>query len=296
MRLRSAIALSIVSAGLGASLVACFDLFHSTSGILDACQLDAGACADGGTDFCAWSSSTAYANAATACTWLDTCDGAFEDNDFGECMVRALLVYDCAASSNHVSGNQKAMWDALWQAKSCQDVARIVSPGAPPTCPPQEFGCNANTRFNCGDGGRPLLDSCTLWGQSCDKNLGCQGCLGCFDAADDAGDAGTCTPSDTATCDADIATSCPAGVPESVNCAELLHQPYTCKPGPISPSLGTTSPCYVDAGADAACVEACSANTLTACARGVPFTFDCAGTIDASCAGGEGGPASCVFQ
>lgn len=295
MRLRRAIALSIASAGLGAGLVACFDLFHSTSGILDACEIDAQACTDAGTDFCAWDAGTAYVNAGIACTWLDTCEGAFEDNDFGECIVRALLAYDCAASTNHVSGQTKAMWDELWQAKSCDDVARIVSPGAPPMCPPNKFGCNSTTRFACTDAGAALLEVCPLWGQGCDPNAGCQGCLGCFD--DDAGEAGACVPADAATCQGDLATSCPSGVTETVNCAELLQQSNTCHSGPLNPSRGATSPCYVDAGSDAACVEGCSANNvLTACARGVAISFDCAGNIDASCVGGDGGPASCVFQ
>jgi hypothetical protein len=276
-------------------------LFHSTSGILDACELDAASCTEAGTDFCAWDAGTAYTNAAIACTWLDTCEGVFEDNDFAECMVRALLAYDCSASANHVVGRTRDMWDALWRAQSCADVDRIVFVGVP-TCKGTGKGCTTDllTRVDCvQDGVRPLVDSCPLWGQTCDQNGGCEGCLGCFDG----GEAGACTPGTAATCSGDIATSCPAGVLETINCAQLLQQQGTCNAGPLTQSLGATSPCYVDAGADAdadagaaGCVESCNGNVVTACTRGTTLTLDCAGTIDAACAGGDGGPASCVFR
>jgi hypothetical protein len=301
MRLRAAITLSIVSASLGAGLVACFDLFHSTSGILDACQLDAEACAGdasgdagGPTDFCAWTSATAYQNAGIACAWLEACESPLEHNDLGDCMLRALLAYDCAANlGNPVSDGTKQLWDALWQAKSCADVDLVVFPKGVQACPAgQRPGCQSNspTRVYCVDGGRPAAaENCELWAQTCDPTLGCKGCLGCFDSgAGDAGDAGavgTCTPDVSATCDAGTAISCPAGLVENINCDELLQQTGGCNPGPITSPTGPdpTSPCYIDASThDAGCVGGCSGTTLTGCAHGVSYTTDCS-MIDAGC-------------
>ncbi|HTQ45502.1 MAG TPA: hypothetical protein VMI75_22240 [Polyangiaceae bacterium] len=301
MRLRAAIVLSLVATGLGAGLVACFDLFHSTSGILDACQLDAEACASdasgdapGPTDFCEWTSTTAYQNAGVACAWLEACEAPLEHNDLGDCMLRALLAYDCEANPDHpVSGGTKQLWDALWQAKTCADVDRVVFPKGVQACPQgPRPGCQSNspTRVYCVDAGRPAAaENCELWAQTCDPSLGCVGCLGCFDSDGDAGDAGdadTCTPDASATCSNGTAVSCPSGLVESINCDELLQQTGGCNPGPLTPPADPTSPCFIDAGAqdagDAGCVGGCSGNTLIGCARGVSYTTDCS-LIDARC-------------
>jgi hypothetical protein len=324
MRLRTAIALSVVSAGLGASLVACFDLFHSTSGILDACQLDAEACVDAGTNFCAWDSGTAYTNAGIACAWLEACETPFDHHDFGDCMFRALLAYDCNANTAHPTGTAKQMWDELWQARSCADVNRVVffPNGAAQSCPQGKtgYGCETNgidggltTQVYCVDGGGPpaAAENCALWNQTCDPdNAGCVGCLGCYS---DEGDGGGCAPDTMAMCSDGGATSCPAGVPETINCTELLQQPNACNPGPLSMPTDPTSPCYVDAGSTAedagldaesdappSGCESCNGTIVTGCARGVAFTFDCA-TIDAGCVSvqtpdGVTHGAACAFQ
>jgi hypothetical protein len=300
MRLPAAIVLSVVSAGLGAGLVACIDLFHSTSGILDACELDAASCTEALPDLCAWEAGTASANAALACTWLNKCEGTFE-YDFGECMVRARFAYDCnvVVTNNGLTSATKQAWLDLLQAKSCDDVHLAMFRGGRFTCPADAgaaLGCDDVTRFSCSEGGAlPYGDSCALWNETCNANGGCVGCLGCVDA----GDAGPCTPDASATCMGDIAISCPSGVLEAIDCNELLQQPGTCNSGPLPQALDPTSACYFDAGATDAggCVETCNANnSLTACPRGTTLNVDCAGTIDAACAGGNGGPASCVFQ
>lgn len=326
MRLRRAIALSIASAGLGAGLVACFDLFHSTSGILDACEIDADGCNDVAppTDFCTWDSSTAYTNAGIACAWLEACQTPFDHHDFGDCMFRALLAYDCNGSTAHPTGTTKQMWDALWQAKGCEDVNRVVffPAGGAQSCGVntgygcQRLGGDAGlfTQVYCVDGGTvAAAENCSLWNQTCDPNtVGCVGCLGCYG---DDGEAGVCTPDGGATCSSDgVASSCPAGVPVSFNCVELLQQSNSCNAGSPSNPVDPTSPCYVDsgsatgdAGADAdsggaagQCAEMCSNTRVTGCARGVAFTFDCA-MIDAGCQSvvtpdGVMHGAACAFQ
>jgi hypothetical protein len=288
MRLRAAITLSVLSAGLGAGLVACFDLFHSTAGILDACQLDAEECVDAGTNFCAWESGTAYTNAGIACAWLEVCQTPFDHHDFGDCMFRALLAYDCNANSNHPTGATKQLWDALWQARSCADVNRVVFfPGsvAQPCGGRTGYGCQTQagdagfvTQVYCLDGDAAAAENCTLWNQVCDLNTsGCVGCLGCYP---DEGEGGACAPDNPASCDGGVATSCTSGAPVSINCAELLPQAKSaCNEGPLSPTADPTGLCYVDAGG---CTESCNGTHVTGCARGVSFTFDCA-TIDAGC-------------
>jgi hypothetical protein len=307
MRLRAAIAFSVASAGLGAGLVACFDLFHSTSGILDACELDAEACGDAAppVDFCTWEGGMPQTAAAIACTWMSTCEGTFEDNDFGECMVRALLAYDCQANPNNpVNGPTKQAWLDLLQAKSCADVDRIVFPGGLSSCPDTGtgLGCDGITRVLCAQAGaRAYGENCAMWNQTCDRNQGCIGCLGCFAGTD----AGACAPDASAACNGDIATSCPNGALETIDCHELLRQSGTCNPGPLA-QRDPTSPCYLDAGApdsngaadagDAggACAEKCvPGNSVTTCARGVAGTFDCS-SIDAGCQQ-DGATAACAF-
>lgn len=298
MRLRSAIVMSVVSAGFGAGLVACFDLFHSTSGILDACQLDADACNDAGPpeDFCSWEAGTPQTAAAIACTWMGTCEGTFQFDDFGECMVRALLAYDCQANpSNPVSGPTKQAWLDLLQAKSCADVDRIVFPGGVALCPDSGTGagCDGVTRVFCSEpGARPFGENCALWDQTCD-NGDCAGCLGCFAGSD----AGTCAPDASASCSGDIATSCPNGALETIDCHELLQQSGTCNPGSLPLQDDPTSPCYLDAGADdsGGCTETCSGDNkeVTTCTRGVTNVFDCT-SIDASCQQ-QGASPTCVF-
>ena len=127
-----------------AGLVACFDLFHSTAGLHDACDLDAAACADdaaspdaapAGTDFCSWSPAQARDNATHACAWLGACESPLGHDAFGPCMVDALLAYDCTANPNHPSrGKGHTFWDCLWQVGSCADVTACVFPGGAPTC------------------------------------------------------------------------------------------------------------------------------------------------------------------
>ncbi len=292
MRLRTALSLSVVSAAFGASLVACFDLFHSTSGILDSCELDSATCGDAAppVDFC--DGGTPYTNAALACTWIDTCEGPFENNDFGECVVRALLAYDCNANQNNeVSGPTKQAWIDLLHATSCADVDRVVFGGSVPTCQNAGSGCSGATRAFCPDAGaRAFGENCAMWNQTCDSNLGCVGCLGCFSGTD----AGACTPDASATCTGDVATSCPAGALETVDCHEILQQTGTCNQGPLT-GQDPTRACSVDAGeAGAGCAEGCTGSLVTACARGATFTFDCS-SIDAGCQQ-DGATAACAFS
>jgi hypothetical protein len=184
---------SVVVGLAAAPLAACFDLFHSTSDLLTACQVDASApgClspeagplppeagpsdagSDGPVDFCAWSHSEAKAHAAHACAWLGACEGPTGGNAFGPCMVQALLAYDCTANPNHRSrGRARALWDCLWRATTCGDVDRCLVPGGSPGCRGPGTGCGtgptADVRFECISADAPTRrENCALWGQTC---------------------------------------------------------------------------------------------------------------------------------
>lgn len=346
MRLRvwSAVSLAVASAGL----VACFDLFHSTSGILTECQLDAQACDDGGarvdaatdagTDFRTFTPDQAVANAQHACAWLGACETPLGSNAFGTCMFDALLAYDVGANPNHpVRGETHALWDCLWQVQSCADVARCVFPAAPPVCGSSGdytacgnaggVQANASVRIECVDGGLAVGENCALMGRTCASNGASAICAG---AAGDAGlacmyddctgtrlhrcggggvdlgidcasngsgqcagfpsdtnpawvacvasgDAG-CAASTTVQCSGGYATSCASGVTEVIDCTELLQvldpTTTTCMPGPLPNPFDWTSPCVV---ADGGCTaDSCDAGSVVGCARGAPYTVNCA--------------------
>src|SRR5580700_684311 len=88
--------LLLVAASGGAALgpSAC-DLFHSTN-FATLCDVNPSAapCTDArvdsglaGTNFCAWTPTTARANATHACAWLSACELPLGSNDFGPCMI-----------------------------------------------------------------------------------------------------------------------------------------------------------------------------------------------------------------
>src|SRR5580698_2113186 len=131
MRPRSAAAWVVACALPGA--YACVDLFHSTSDVLDKCQLDAAACP---LDFCAPASSqTAESSAEHACAWLGACESPIGGNAFGPCMVQARLAFDCKLNPNHpVKGQVHALWECLARVKTCSDVRECIVPGTPATC------------------------------------------------------------------------------------------------------------------------------------------------------------------
>jgi hypothetical protein len=279
---------TIALAGLGATLAACFDLFHATGDVVTACALDAQTPGCGppaqetgtgaGSDFCAWSHADALAHARHACAWLGACATPKGRNAFGTCMVQALLNYDCAANPNHRSkGTTHDLWDCLSRVQTCGDVSACVfPPGAPTgddaggTCTQRE--CYGSELRWCTDAGDVGID--------CAGN-GAQRCGG-FPSAGDAqwlacvaeGDGGTCTPSKVAQCSAGFALSCPSGVPETIDCRALLGTPGSCVAGQLVPEFDWTGPCAVTPPLCTA--DSCADGGVTGCARGAPFWIDCA--------------------
>ncbi len=183
---RTAAKVAGISLLLMASAVACRDLFHSTSDILNACDIDAqtpGCAPDAAIDFCQWTPKEARRRAAHACAWLGACETPMGRNAFGPCMFQALLAYDCEANPNHpTQGKARALWACLANASGCGDVDACIFPGGREVCRASGSACgtaggapgsNADVRFECdgnghgGVGSRPGGENCALWGQTC---------------------------------------------------------------------------------------------------------------------------------
>ncbi|MGA2451836.1 MAG: hypothetical protein ABTD50_24565 [Polyangiaceae bacterium] len=113
------------------------------------------------------------------------------------------------------------------------------------------------------------------------------------------GDTSCPSPSLTVQCDGGVATSCPTGVAETIDCTALLGVAGACVSGALDPPFDWTSPCRVT-------VPQCStdgcddAGNLLGCMRGATITVDCqelglgpcmpveldAGVTSAACTGG----------
>jgi len=335
---------------LGAcTLPACVDLFHSTSDIRTACEIDAAACASdsdtaatavASVDLCA-APDVARQNAAHACAWLGACDSPMGGNAFGSCMVQALMAFDCGANPNHVVlGAARQQWACLAQAASCMQVQECIFPDGPPGCTaPATTACgeghpeggvgNTAVRIECADSGptRVGAENCALWGETCIADGGSASCgenaagLVCDGSAvdsciatqvswcglsggesgidcagngagscrkvtanqaawvscvpvSDADDAGECSPTLEVGCQDGVAQSCPTGVPETLDCAALLGDPSACNEVSLDPPFDWTSPC--DLRPSQCDADTCDGSVLTGCARGAPFSVDCA--------------------
>jgi hypothetical protein len=254
------------------ALAACADLFHSTSEILNACELDATACADAQrepdaprppADFCKWTPSEALARAKDACAWLSACQRPLGGNKVGTCMARALLAYDCAANPNRrVKGRAHELWDCLSQAKSCDAVAACVFPVGTPSCEDDAgnfagcgTGANRAARLECAPG-RPkaLGESCAAAGQIC-VNATCT-------------TEGACAASG---CAGTVLKQCDAGVSLGLDCESFGGQ--RC----VEAEAGAPS-CLAERGdsctptVDIACLDG---GRASACPSGVRETVDC---------------------
>ena len=143
--------------------------------------------------------------------------------------------------------------------------------------------CDCTNLHKCTDAGDVGIDCAGNGAQQCGSSEpGRQSWAACLPSGD-AGRARRCVGDVRG----GIATSCPAGRIETIDCLELLSSTAACNPGPLSPAFDWTSPCAIvaDASADASpdggpdaggCTESCSGTTLTGCYRGAAFQLDCA--------------------
>jgi hypothetical protein len=303
MRRDVALALSVTSMGLGAGLVACFDLFHPTDDILTACQLDKTACNEAGaeagsdaeTSFCTWDETAANETAEHACAWLGACEGPFGQNALGPCMFEALLAYDCKANPAHpFSGERRDRWDCLASATSCVAVDACIFPGSSVNCSGIGTACgndggNENVRVNCPDGGRGYGENCALWGQTCASVAG----SAAFCAGNN-GQAGlSCSAADSCEPKNGRVHSCDGG-DVGIDCATNGAGRCSGFPAADAPSWVACMP-VLDAGA--ACTPSmsvtCQNGVAYSCPAGVAETLDCAALLGDSlgCTPGQLHPA-----
>jgi hypothetical protein len=312
MRARRGIGGGAAAIAAGAALVACFDLFHSTSDIETACALDASrdGCAPPSipqavdTDFCAWSPAEAQEHAVHACSWLGACETPMGNNAFGPCSFRALMAYDCAANPNHrARADAHRLWDCLQRVRSCGEVDACVFGGGPPLC--GEAGaytvCTtspqpAAVRVQCGGDGAGVLsrafgENCALWGQTCAEGPGGTACAGEASGL-------SCTNTDRGCSSSSLLHWCEASADGGaardlgIDCAS--NGAGACGGFPVpSPAYWTACKAETDAApgtADCApdASATCDNGRAVSCPSGVVETLDCATLLHAPSACNEG--------
>jgi hypothetical protein len=153
---------------------------------------------------------------------------------------------------------------------ACDNVDASPSPGE----------CDNNTETGhgairwCEDGGEVSIECAGNGKGRCDgfPDASAARWLACV-AESDAGAAGQCSPSRAVTCSSGgVATSCPSGVMETIDCTHILRQPNACSGAGLDPPFDWTSPCTLGSPCPQ---DSCDGGILTGCARGAPFRVDC---------------------
>jgi hypothetical protein len=271
----------------GASVMACFDLFHSTNFETGSCALDGAACEDAAAvppvlD----AGATPRELAQHACAWLGACAGAAADDAFGPCMFRATLAYDdTVAPSRPVIGAARLFWSCLASATSCAEVLACADPNGV-QCQATADGylqCDDSTTpapiVTCSpsDGGSvppPALESCTPLGQSCllvGTVAACSGaseaCASAGVSCDDAGNLHDCDPEGGPF---DLGVSCASfGAGACVTVGSGLS---------ACTAIGVPGSCA--ATSDVACEDG---GFVTGCPAGAPETVNCQAVLGLGC-------------
>lgn len=286
--MRRRVVFAVITGSFVASAIACVDLFHSTSDVKSLCEMDASdpRCLDGGDaapqDLCAPDAGAAQTRAMKACAMLSACAHPAGHNKTGECMVDAILAYDCAANPNRKPiGKTKAFWLCMQNAQTCADVVKCVYPQSTVQCGNGGFiGCSQaidpdsgtrvdpDTRVDCYAAANPAPgENCASHGQTCDslspdasnndaRCLGPKGrvCTG----------TGGCVGTQLSVCD-------DAGFDNGYDCADFgAGSCYT---------LGASTACKPTGTGTCASTNdvTCTAGNVVAqgCVTGIPETVDC---------------------
>ncbi len=193
----------------------------------------------------------------------------------GDASASAVRV-ECSDAGLH--GENCALWGEACNSTSTGGAcgvggATACADGGPPSaCSGSTLACsNGQIAFDCSGNGS---QACTPAAPS--PAVG----LACFPV--DAGTGERCMPDAMATCAGGVASSCPTGVPETLQCGTLLSLGDTnaaCTSGPLGAGFDWTSPCALtppECTADA-CGDGGSGPTLVGCVRGAPTALDCVG-------------------
>ena len=166
---------------------------------------------------------------------------------------------------------------SLW-AQSCvaNDAGAACGPGGTPIdCSVYKTTCSGPqwTIHVCAvDGGAQSGVDCAFSGSGTCNSFppGDVRWVACIPETTDASAA--CDASLAIACTGGVAHSCPTGVAETVDCASLLGEADACAGGSVAGGFDWTSGCSLGTACPA---DSCDGGTLTSCARGAPFTFEC---------------------
>jgi hypothetical protein len=163
-----------------------------------------------------------------------------------------------------------------------------VCAGSPSPCAVEAgTSCTTSTQLqDCETGDAGAIDL----GVDC-TSVGAGACVAGAPAACAAtGDAG-CAPSTTVTCDSNgVATACPSGVVEAVDCRALLGA-ASCDPTGEGRAWDVARACTAGTCAS----DSCQGTMLASCGRGVTFRIDCATVGLGACRlGALSGRAACA--
>jgi hypothetical protein len=158
-----------------------------------------------------------------------------------------------------------------------------ADPGDAGACPVSSVSCEGSHLHDCSSGSVDVgFDCASNSAGACAKFSGADGgqWISCVAAGD-----GGCTPDPTVTCAEGYASSCPSGVPETLNCQEIFQtvDAGVCNAAATTSGSGWANGCQVTPPACA--VDGCNKDTLTGCdlVHGGSFTFDCS-TLGKTCA------------
>ncbi len=184
---------------------------------------------------------------------------------------------ECADGGSSNPTHARGEYCALW-GKTCSQGAdpatAVCAASATRDCPGNQCAAGHSRIDWCRNGANLGID-CAGWGkQTCGgfPSPSAPAWVACLPESDSVG---TCTPALDVGCSQGVASSCPTGAPEHLDCAALLGSAGgpPCHPGALDPPFDWTSPCRLD---PPACTgDACDGGVAIGCALGAPFSVDC---------------------
>ncbi len=133
--------------------------------------------------------------------------------------------------------------------------------------------CEGTELHDCqSDGGLDLGVNCANFGAGACSSAGATGACAAVGT-------GVCAPTSVVSCVGDVASSCPSGVLEQIDCSRVLGTTGSCNATAAGRSWDVARACSVGScGADS-----CSGTVLQSCARGASVQIDCAQVGLGSC-------------
>lgn len=182
----------------------------------------------------------------------------------------------------HAHGEYCALWGKTCSQTNDPTTTGVCASTAVQDCTQSE--CVGGSRVVWCANGTNLGIDCAGWGaQTCGgfPSSGNAEWIACRPAGDSVG---ACAPTLEAGCSQGVASSCPTGVPEHLDCATLLGAAGgpSCHSGLLDPPFAWTSPCRIDPPACAG--DACDGGVAIGCALGAAFSVDCASAGLGACA------------